>query len=220
MSNLPLRSVPEAERRNRLLELVRREAYMEGDFTLSSGAKSTFYLDCRLVTLHPVGSLLVASFVVGLLKKLHVTCVGGPTLAADPIVGASVALSPLWEWPCDGFIVRKATKDHGTGKLIEGRLTSGKPALVVEDVITSGGSVLAAIEAVREAGAEVTDLWALVDRQAGGVQKLEEAGVNVHCMFKLDEVQSFDLERASAAQAPWDRHWKGWKSDSEAGEGS
>lgn len=211
MSYLPLRSVPESERRSRLLELLRREAYMEGDFTLSSGARSTFYLDCRLVTLHPVGAVLVGSFVVGLLKKLHVTCVGGPTLAADPIVGAAVAISPLWEWPCDGFIVRKATKDHGTGKLIEGRLTPHKPVLMVEDVITSGGSVLAAIEAVREAGGIVNDLWALVDRQAGGVQAITDAGVNVHCMFTLEEVRSLDLTKASAVQPPWERHWQGWK---------
>lgn len=189
---IPLRSLPVSEKRGQLLRLLRQEAYMEGDFTLSSGAKSTFYLDCRLVTLHPTGALLTGAFVLDYMKKIHVTCVGGPTLAADPIVGAAVALSPLWEWPSDGFIVRKATKEHGTGKLIEGRLSKDKPVLIVEDVITSAGSVIHAIEAVREAGGQVKAVWAMVDRQSDGVQKLEAMGVEVHTMFTLEEIRSGD----------------------------
>jgi orotate phosphoribosyltransferase len=116
----PLGLVPARERRERLLALIRREAYLEGEFTLSSGAKSSFYLDCRLVTLHPVGALLVGTFVVQEMKRLAVTCVGGPTLAADPIVGAAVGLSPLMEWPVDGFIVRKAAKGARHGQTHRG----------------------------------------------------------------------------------------------------
>ncbi len=205
----PLGLVPARERRARLLELVRSEAYLEGDFTLSSGAKSSFYLDCRLVTLHPVGALLVGTFVVQEMKRLGVTCVGGPTLAADPIVGAAVGISPLMEWPVDGFIVRKAAKEHGTGKLIEGRLDDGAEVLMVEDVITSGGSVIRAIEAVRERGCAVKAVWALVDRQAGGVEAIREAGVEAIPMFTLEEVRAARPEEgASRRIAPWDRHWK------------
>lgn len=208
MSSYPLLGVPEREKRARLLNLVRREAYLEGDFTLSSGAKSTFYLDCRLVTLHPVGALIIGSFVVEAMKKMKVTCVGGPTLAADPIVGAAVGLSPLMEWPVDGFIVRKASKDHGTGKLIEGRIQKGRPVLIVEDVITSAGSVLKAIEAAREQGAEVAGVWALVDREAGGMDAIRQAGVEPQAMFTLPEVQAVDLSEPLLDMAPWERHWK------------
>ncbi|MGQ9808171.1 MAG: orotate phosphoribosyltransferase [Armatimonadota bacterium] len=206
----PLGAVPARERRERLLDLIRREAYMEGDFTLSSGAKSSFYLDCRLVTLHPVGALLVGTFVVQEMKRLGVTCVGGPTLAADPIVGAAVGLSPLMEWPVDGFIVRKAAKEHGTGKLIEGRLPENADVLMVEDVITSAGSVIHAIEAVRERGCNVKAVWALVDRQAGGVQAIQDLGIEVRPMFTLEEVQAARPEGDDSRRsvAPWDRHWK------------
>ncbi len=186
---MSLLKLSEHERRQRLLGLVRSEAYLEGDFTLSSGARSTFYLDCRLVTLHPEGSLLAASFVLTLMRELGLSVLGGPTLAADPIIGSSVGLSTEMGYPVSGFIVRKATKDHGTGKLIEGHLPKGQPVLIVEDVITSAGSASAAIDAVRERGNEVKAVWALVDRQAGGTQTLESKGVQVYPMFTLEEIR-------------------------------
>lgn len=190
MSLEPLQGIPASEKRLRLLELLKQEAYLEGDFTLASGAKSDFYLDCRLVTLHPVGALLIGSFVIPYMKKLGVTVVGGPTLAADPIIGATVGLSSLFNYPVNGFIVRKASKEHGTGKLIEGNLPERKPVLMVEDVITSAGSVAQAIQAVRDRGNEVKAVWALVDRQAGGVKTLEEMGVEVQVLFRLDEIRT------------------------------
>jgi len=177
------------ERRTRLLELLRKEAYMEGSFVLSSGAHSDFYLDCRLVTLHPNGAALVGSIVLDLMQKLHIMVVGGPTMAADPIVGATVGLSPLTGRPVEGFLVRKAVKDHGTGKLIEGRLPQGKPVLMVEDVITSAGSVIAAVDAVQAKGNEVKAVFALVDRQAGGVEALQARGLEVYPMFTLEEIR-------------------------------
>ncbi len=208
MPEKPLSVIPAGEKRARLLELLRSEAYMEGDFTLSSGAKSTFYLDCRLVTLHPVGALLVGTFVVEHMKKLGLACVGGPTLAADPIIGSAVGISPLMEWPVEGFIVRKATKEHGTGKLIEGRLPERRPVLMVEDVITSAGSVIKAIEAVRERGNEVGGVWALVDRQAGGVQAITDMGIPVQTMFTLEEIQTYRPSGDTGGVALWQRHRK------------
>ncbi|MCC6485439.1 MAG: orotate phosphoribosyltransferase [Armatimonadetes bacterium] len=162
---------------------------MEGDFVLSSGAHSTFYLDCRRVTLHPVGALLIGGFVLAHAKSLGVTVIGGPTLAADPIVGASVALSPLYDWPCEGFLVRKSAKEHGTGKLVEGRIAQGQRVLIVEDTITSAGSVLRAIDAVEAEGATVAGVWGLVDRQSGGREALAERGVDLLALFSIRDVQ-------------------------------
>lgn len=207
---IPLRSVPESERRLRLLDIVRREAYMEGGFVLSSGARSSFYLDCRRVTLHPIGALLAAGFVLNHAKSIGVTSVGGPTLAADPIVGAVVALSPLHDWPCEGFIVRKSAKEHGAGRLVEGRITRGQKTLIVEDTITSAGSVLRAIDAVEAEGAVVAGVWALVDRESGGKEALAERGIGLRAMFTLHDVQAHVPEQEDFDTAPWERHWKGW----------
>ena len=197
MPDYPLSGLSASEKRNRLLDLVRELAYMEGDFTLSSGAKSSFYLDCRRVTLYPAGALLIGGFVLDLMKELGVSVVGGPTLAADPIVGSAVALSPLYDWPSQGFIVRKSAKEHGTGRLIEGLLPEGKPVLIVEDTITSAGSVIRAIEAVREAGSPVKAVWALVDRLAGGREALSEAGVELRAMFTIDDVRAHTPARVT-----------------------
>ncbi|MEI6915514.1 MAG: orotate phosphoribosyltransferase [Armatimonadota bacterium] len=207
---IPLKAIPVAERRLRLLDLVRSLAYMEGDFVLASGARSSFYLDCRLVTLNPVGALLVGGFVIDYAKSLGVTCIGGPTLAADPIVGAAVGLSPLHDWPCEGFIVRKAAKEHGAGKLIEGHLPEGKPVLMVEDTITTAGSVMKAVEAVRERGNQVAAVWGLVDRLSGGREALAEIGVELRTMFTIEDVQAHRPADENPDVAPWEKHWKGW----------
>lgn len=160
--------------RQRLIEIVRQESLKHGDFVLASGKRSTWYLDCRRTTLHPEGSVLVAR---GILDWLEATglapdCIGGPTLGADPIVGATVALA--WQRGRDlpGFLVRKEPKGHGLGQALEGQWKPGWSALVVEDTVTSGGSLLKAIRHVEDAGLKVAAVCCVVDRLEGGREAL------------------------------------------------
>ncbi len=148
---------------------------------------SDYYLDLRLTTTHPEGARIAARLLIAKAMARGANRVGGPTLGADPLVGAAVALCR----PASGlrgFLVRAQAKDHGTGRRIEGHLQPGDRALVLDDVVTAGGSILRAVEAVRAAGAEVVGAFCLVDREQGGREKLEEAGAPLHAVFRVAEV--------------------------------
>ena len=153
-----------------LLKLLKRqEAFRFGDFTLSSGKKSDFYVDCRKVTLHPEGARLIAKRGLEKLEGLKAEAIGGLTLGADPIISSVVALSDL-----PGFIVRKKAKEHGTKQRIEGILQPGWRVVIVEDVATTGGSALEAIEAAEAAGAKVIKVISVVDREEGAKEALSK----------------------------------------------
>jgi orotate phosphoribosyltransferase len=179
---------------HRLVRLVRERSYREGDFTLASGKKSTFYVDLKATTLHPEGAYLIGKLAVALLKKENLTVhgVGGLTLGADPLATA-VSLASReagLNWPA--YIVRKEPKDHGTAKYIEGteNLPSGAPVLVLEDVVTTGGSSLKAIERLREAGYRPEAVLTVVDREQGGAEAFEKVGVKFFRLATLRDVQS------------------------------
>ncbi len=138
-----------------------------GEFTLSSGKKSDFYVDCRKATLHPKGAKLIGGIILDKIKGLKVDAVGGLTLGADPIIGAVITLSDI-----PGFIVRKKAKEHGTKQRIEGLLQPGWSVLIVEDVATTGGSALEAIQAAEDAGAKVVKVISVVDREEGAREAL------------------------------------------------
>lgn len=153
---------------------------------LASGRRSTLYVDCRLTTMSPEGQLLIGRVGLAALRKTGwpVDSVGGLTLGADPISYAIAHASALEAEAGTGgmvrsFTVRKEAKQHGTGKLIEGPFQAGDKVVVVEDVITTGGSALKAAEAIRAAGGEILGVLALVDREEGGREALEAAGLNV-----------------------------------------
>ena len=154
------------DHRSRLAEIVRSEAVLRGEFKLSSGGTSNVYLDCRRATLHPEGAVLTANLLLDWLETegIGVDCVGGPTLGADPIVGAMVALSWQRARPLPGFLVRKEAKGHGTGQRLEGQHRPGWRALIVEDTTTTGRSLLDAIHATEDAGLHVVAAACLVDR--------------------------------------------------------
>ncbi len=175
--------------RDSLAALLARLSYREGDFTLASGAKSTFYLDAKQVTYDPEGAELVGAAVVELAREFGAEAVGGPTLGADAIVSNAVYASARSGHPLTGFIVRKETKKHGLGKWIEGIDPKGKKVVVVEDVITSGGSLLKAVEHLREAGAEIVVATAVVDREQGGRAAIEAAGIPFRPLCTLTEVR-------------------------------
>src|SRR5262245_45718063 len=134
--------------REALLERIKTDALQFGEFTLASGQKSTYYIDCRKVTLSSGGAAMIAAGILQELGDEPFEAVGGMSLGADPIVGAVLALAGLQGRELRGFLVRKEPKQHGTGKLVEGPLYSGDRVVIVEDVATSGGSALKAIEAV------------------------------------------------------------------------
>lgn len=167
--------------RTALERLLARRSVRHGDFLLASGKRSTYYIDARLTTMSAEGLVLVGR--LGLAAIRHAGwdpgAVGGLTMGADPVAYAIARASADDPPAVDAFSVRKATKEHGTGRRIEGNFTTERPVVVVEDVITSGGSALHAIEAVLAAGGTVAGVLAVVDREEGGKAMIEAGGYNV-----------------------------------------
>jgi orotate phosphoribosyltransferase len=174
--------------RRRLLELIRREGVRYGEVRLSKGGTSNYYIDCRMVTTHPEGAFLIGEIILDMLAGEKVDAIGGPTLGADPIVGAVAYASYVRHHPLPGFMVRKATKEHGLQKMIEGHLPSGAQVAIVEDVLTTGGSVLDAIAEVERAGAKVVRVIGVVDRLQGAREKFESRGYRFTPIFTRDEL--------------------------------
>ena len=157
----------QAETRRELRDLLDTRAARTGEITLSTGAKSNFYFDCKPVTLSADGSYLVGMAFLDALDELpeRPEAVGGLTHGADPIVSAMVVLSHVRKRPIQGFYVRKEAKRHGTKRRIENPPEPGTKVVIVDDVVTTGGSLLQAVKEAREAGCEVVGVMALVDRQ-------------------------------------------------------
>jgi len=178
----------EKELRSELLKLIQEKALKRGDFTLASGKKATFYLDGKQITLDPQGLFLTAKVILAMLHgHTKIDAVGGPTLGADPIAAAVALLSSQTGRPLKAFIVRKESKKHGTQKMIEGpSLQKGDHVVMLEDVITTGGSVLKAIHEVEAVGAKVVKTICLVDRNEGAVQTLEAYGYSP--IFTLEDL--------------------------------
>lgn len=153
--------------KQRLLQLVRERAYRDGlDITLASGKKSTFYINGKKVSLHPEGLWLIAHLMLDALRRYpDVTAIGGLTLGADPIASAIAALSFESGQNLSAFLVRKEAKGHGTGSRIEGDLAKGQRVAIIEDTVTTGGSAMKAIEAVREVGAVPVVVLTIADRE-------------------------------------------------------
>ena len=161
--------------RQRLRDLLIQHSLMFGEFTLASGRKSTYYFDSKKTTLMPEGAFLVAREILRTIReeKIQAEAIGGMTLGADPIVCPVAALSHVEGPPLRAFIVRKEVKDHGTGRAVEGNLEPGSRVVVVDDVVTTAGSTLRAIEAAEQAGLRVVAVVCLVDREEGGTEKLQ-----------------------------------------------
>lgn len=176
--------------RARLAEILRAESLRRGHFVLASGRTSDYYLDCRRTTLHPEGAYLVGCEVLDAIRRRGWDCVavGGLSLGADPIAAATAVVSHLRKSPVHAFLVRKEAKAHGTGQRIEGAPPSGSPVVLVEDVITTGGSSLIALEACEAAGLPVAGLVAIVDRQEGGRENLEARGLAVEALYTAREL--------------------------------
>lgn len=172
----------------RLLNLLRERALKRGEFTLSSGQKSDYYIDGKLVTLDGEGALAVAEAILERIGARAVAAVGGLTMGADPIAGAVAAVSASKGKPVRAFIVRKDVKGHGTRKAVEGPLKPGEPVVIVEDVVSTGASALAAIDVVRAMGCPIVAVITLVDREMGGREAFAKAGVAYEPLFTKTEL--------------------------------
>jgi len=164
--------------REQLLELLATNSFRLGEFTLSSGAKSDYYIDCRTTTLHARGAELTGRVFLELFEKQawQPQAVGGLTMGADPIVVATSVISAQAGTPIHGFLVRKSEKAHGMGRRVEGFQEKGARVVIVDDVCTTGGSTIQAIEAAREFGFNIAGVACLVERlEAGGRPAVEKA---------------------------------------------
>ena len=178
------------DQRLRLLDLLAQRSAKRGTFTLASGRQSDLYIDCRLTTMHPEGLSLIGPLGLHAIgeRGWHPDAVGGLTLGADPVSYAIAYASQLAGIPTRAFTVRKEAKTHGTGKLIEGAYLPGDRVVVIEDVITTGGSALRAVEVIRAAGGIVVGVLAVVDREEGGREAIAAAGVDVETLVRATEI--------------------------------
>lgn len=188
----------ESQARNRLLELLRLYSVQHGRFTLASGQESDVYVDCRLTTLRAEAMPLVGRVILDKVAERgwRVEFVGGLTMGADPVVAAVVRESLDKPQPHNGFLVRKEPKEHGRSQYLEGLLVGTQgPALIVEDVCTTGASAVRAIERAREFGLDVVAAVCLVDRETGGREAIQNAGCGFDRVFTMIEL----LEQNSGA---------------------
>ncbi|TWU17686.1 Orotate phosphoribosyltransferase [Novipirellula galeiformis] len=179
--------------RDALLDLIRAEALQTGDFTLASGKKASYYLDCRKITLHPKGANLIAEGMLSVIESAGKLpdAVGGMAIGADPITASIVTIAGQRDLPIKGFMVRKEPKGHGMGKQVEGPVEPGQRVVIVEDVITSGGSAIKAVEAAQAFGLHVDCVIGIIDRLAGGAEAFAAKGLELKV---LTTIRDFGIE--------------------------
>ncbi|MEO0933924.1 MAG: orotate phosphoribosyltransferase [Cyanobacteria bacterium J06641_2] len=175
--------------RQSLLDLFCELAYQEGDFVLSSGARSSYYINGKQVTLHPQGALAIGRLLLDMLPS-DTQAVAGLTLGADPIVSAVSVVSALENRPIPALIVRKEAKGHGTKAYIEGpSLSEAAKVIVLEDVVTTGQSAMKAVTRLREAGYTVNQVISLIDRQQGGAEYYKSVNLQFKAVFSITDIQ-------------------------------
>jgi orotate phosphoribosyltransferase len=172
----------------RLFDILKAQAFFKGDFTLSSGKKSNYYLDARLVTLSAEGAFLCGRLIRELVSDLKPTAIGGPTLGADPMVGAVGAVSFIDGQPVKTFIIRKEPKGHGKGRMVEGPALTEKDVIVlIDDVATTGKAFIHSIDALSVDGLKPAVCVCIIDRQDGAREALLARGVELRSLFTAAE---------------------------------
>jgi orotate phosphoribosyltransferase len=180
---------PDAEAdRAALLALIKKLAVVQGQVTLSSGRQADYYVDLRRITLDGRAAPLVGRVMLDLVADQSFDAVGGLTMGADPVAAAMLHAATARDRELDAFVVRKEGKAHGLQRRIEGPDVAGRRVLAVEDTSTTGGSVLTAVHALREAGAEVVAVAVIVDRDTGARQAIEDAGLPYRSAFSLADL--------------------------------
>ena len=173
--------------RKTLMELIREQALQFGEFTLASGKQASYYLDCRKVTLDSRGARHIGEGMLDLLANDMPPLVGGMAIGADPITASILALAGMRDLSLRGVIVRKESKEHGTGRFVEGPYESGEELVIVEDVVTTGGSSLKAIERCEAVGLKVRRVLAIVDRLEGGQEAFSQRGYELTTLFTVKD---------------------------------
>ncbi len=178
--------------KKRLAKILLEKSYFEGRFKLSSGKISNYYFDCRQTALHPEGLFLLGNLFLKLLKP-EVEAVGGVTLGADPLVSAICVLSFIQKRPIPAFIIRKTPKGHGTNNFIEGflNLKEGFKVAIIDDVVTTGASLLRACEIAKGSGLDVVQVICVLDREEGGREELAKKGYELTSIFTRSELLKY-----------------------------
>ncbi len=170
-----------------LIKLVREKALKFGEFTLASGKKASYYLDCRQVTLDARGAKIIGEGMLELIGEKLPPLVGGMVIGADPITASILTLSGIAGNDLRGIMVRKEAKGHGTGKYVEGPYIKGEEVVIVEDVVTTGGSSLKAIEYCESVGLKVRRVLAIIDRMEGGKEAFSAAGYELTTLLTIED---------------------------------
>ena len=175
--------------KTQLIDYISRDAVFHGDFTLTSGKKASYYVDLRKVSLDHRVAPLIGQVMLDLIADVpEVSAVGGLTMGADPIAAAVMHQGAARGLAYDAFVVRKEPKDHGRGRQVEGPDLAGRRVIVLEDTSTTGGSPLAAIEALLKVGAEIAAVAVVVDRSTGARERIEAAGYPYLAALGLDDL--------------------------------
>jgi orotate phosphoribosyltransferase len=173
--------------RKKLIGLFHERALKFGDFTLVSGKKSSYYLDGKQISLHSLGLRQVSLGLLELLQDIPFTAIGGMVIGADPIVGGVLVAAAEQGRSLDGFLVRKEAKGHGTQKYVEGPVKPGAKVVVIDDVVTTGGSALQAVERIVEFGCEVVCVVGIVDRKEGGAANFKSKGLPFRSLLSIED---------------------------------
>lgn len=176
--------------KKRLARILLDKSYKEGDFLLASGRRSNYYFDCRVTALSPEGAWLIGRLFNDMLANLAVKGVGGMSLGADPLVSATTVISYELKRPLAGLLVRKTPKSHGASQYVEGlgNFAQGDTVAMLEDVVTTGASLLTACGRVRDCGLNIGACCTILDRDEGGREALSEAGYNLMALFTRKEL--------------------------------
>jgi len=181
------------EMKVRLAEIIMKKSFRHSEnppFTLASGGTSNYYFNCKPTTLDPEGMNLIGAILFEMLSDTDVSAAGGLTLGADPIANALSLISYQRGKPIKSFIIRKDVKEHGTKSAVEGDVIPGERVVIIDDVITTGGSTIMAIERARAAGLVIDRVIALIDREEGGRENIERYVARVDALFTRSEIMS------------------------------
>jgi len=174
--------------RNELKEILKKRSILKGDFTLVSGKKSSYYINGKMTTLSARGLYLASKLLLERFDSIEYDAFAGPTIGADPIIGALLSLVAQRGLEKEGLLIRKEAKDHGTKSLIEGNLKKGMRVILLEDVATTGGSLLKAALAIEAAGGTIAGIYTIVDRDEGAQANLADAGYRFSSLFMVQEL--------------------------------
>jgi len=189
--------------KKKLLSLLIKKSFryrLDPPFKLVSGKESPYYIDCKPTTNNAEGLTLVGEIFFDQIRDLEVDAIGGLTIGADPIAHATSMMSQLKGKPINSFCVRSKPKDHGTTKMIEGEVQKGNRVIIVDDVITTGGSTIRAIEAAKDFGLQVVKVIVLVDREEGGKEAIEKLGAQVEAIFTLSELKELVVTESTPSE--------------------